>query len=77
MPIDDPLEAIERQYQDKRSPILTRLLQAARELEPFGVLNAIKALFSEDATSTRFEAFIQEFKLEIHKLEITDRLLRA
>ena len=74
--IDDPLEAIDKQYEDKKDQIFDKIWRAAAELEPFGVVNALKVLFSKEATTARFEAFIQQLILEVRRLENEGRLLR-
>lgn len=71
--IDGPLEAISQQYENKRDRIFAKIWAVARELEPFGILSALKVLFSEDATNARFEAFIRQLVLEVNRLEDTDR----
>jgi len=74
--IDDPLEAVDKEYEDKRDPIAKTILEIATELEPFGILKVLKIIFSKEATTTRFEALIKQLILEVRRLDNAGRLLR-
>jgi hypothetical protein len=74
--IDDPLEAVDKQYRDGRDYIFDKLWRAAAELGPYGILNALKVLFSRETTAARFEAFIQELRNQVYRLEAQGRLLK-
>ena len=74
--IDDALEAVDRQYEDKRDPIAKKILEIATQLEPFGILKVLKIIFSKEASTARFEALIQQLILEVRRLDNAGRLLR-
>jgi hypothetical protein len=70
MPIDDPLDAIEKQYKPETDPIFEKVLEIFGKFEPtVGLVNALRKVFSKEATIARINAFIECFVLEVRRLE--------
>jgi hypothetical protein len=68
--IDDPIEAVKRQYRDQPDPILDLILDVAGKVDFFaGVVSAIRKHFSKQAASERLAALLSAMECTIRRQE--------
>jgi hypothetical protein len=66
--IDDPYEAIEKQYKDEADPLFEKIMEVVGQFEPFtGAVNFIRKQFSKEAAVARISALLQQLVSDIQR----------
>lgn len=70
MAIDDPVEAIQKQYKDEANPIIKKLLELAGKLHPaIGIVNVVRTWFSEDMATAKINALLDQLIGDVKRCE--------
>ena len=70
MPIDEPYDAIEKQYLDESNPVLKKLLELAGKFDRgFALFNLLGAWFSPDVMMAKIQALLEQLIIDIRRHE--------
>src|SRR2546425_7837966 len=76
--IDDPIEAVKKQYREQPDPVLDLILEVAGKVDFFaGVASAIRKHFSKQAANERIAALLSALESTIRRLEADIRKVSA
>jgi hypothetical protein len=68
MPIDNPYDAIEKQYKDEADPLFEKIMEVVGQFEPFtGAVNFIRKQFSKEAAVARILALLEQLVSDVQR----------